>query len=77
MTNISIFPAGTKVSANNYDIKGIITACEIRGTSVRYELSYWDKKEHKTAWLHESEIDGDESDRKQIGFAAPKPAAGQ
>jgi len=68
-TNISIYQDGTEVTTKIGKIKAIITAANIRGSKIAYEISYFNNGEYKTAWLCEKEFTTDKKVKKiTVGF---------
>lgn len=64
-----VLPCGMPVTLA-LELKGIITAVCIRDDRrVTYEVSWWDKGDHKTAWLEPCEIEAVGSVKlTKIGF---------
>jgi hypothetical protein len=66
---LKVYKCGSRVITKLNAIEAIITGVTIRFAAVQYELSYFDNKEYKTAWLNENEFDvKDEYATQKIGF---------
>lgn len=67
METIEVRPCGQKIETI-YDVKGFITAVDIRFASIQYELTYFIDQEKKTIWVEEGEIADKISETQKIGF---------
>jgi len=57
MTEIQIFPCGTKVKPFLLGIEGMITSINICFDKVRYEISYFVGGKQESIWMNESEFE--------------------
>jgi hypothetical protein len=65
---MKILKYGTEVKTAIGKIDAIITAANIRGDSVSYEISYFNNGEHKDVWVKECEIIPKTKEKVIIGY---------
>lgn len=65
---IKVYNTGITAKTSTGNIDAIITATNIRGTRVTYELSYFHNGEYKSAWLDEKEFTTTEKKTQKIGY---------
>ena len=67
---IEIYPRGTVIETIVGKVTGVITGVCIRGTSVTYEVSYFDDKVYVTIWMAEGEfkVRTKNVEKQKIGF---------
>lgn len=65
---IQVWQRGTKVTLHD-DLVGTVLSVSIRGTSIQYEVAWWDGRTRKVEWFAEFELaaTGDE-EKTAIGF---------
>lgn len=68
INNMKVYKCGSKAITVVGEIEGIITGINIRFERIQYELSYFQKGEHKSTWLEECEITCKVKERNIIGF---------
>jgi len=67
--SVKIYKPGSVVTTKINSIEAIITGVTIRFNAIQYELSYFDNKEYRTAWLNENEFEiKGEAVIQKIGF---------
>ena len=65
---MEVYKCGSKATTIIGKIEGIITGISIRFGKVQYELSYFEKGKHETAWVEECEITSEIKERNNIGY---------
>ena len=68
METLEIYSSGTPATVGN--LKGVITACSIRGLNVQYEFTYEYEGEFKEKWLPDDHfiILKSQAKKVKIGF---------
>lgn len=65
-----VYKSGSTVQFKGTSVTGIITAAQIRGEAVQYEIGYWSGDEYKVGWFIEEEFKvSNDIHTQKIGFS--------